>query len=280
MLPASRVATIVVPGATMSGFVNPSWVMPLLENGAISSSLRSMVWFTSTAPTVITNGSSPGLLIAPGPAVPRRDHDGDPGGPGALHGGVQRIERVRLDAVGSEREVQHLDPVLRAMRDDPLERRDHDRDVGRPVRAGDLQRDELRAGGDPAPLAVGGGAVPGDHAREVRPVSVLVVAGAAGREVHSGDDALAEVLDLCDPGVDHRDRDAAPVDGRRGPAGVGSTFRHARFGSTSSQASVPIAAIWTVRRGRRRGSSRRGPTSGVGRPGRRRRTRRSGEGVS
>ena len=186
--------------------------MPLLENGAISSSLRSMRLVHVDGTDRDHERVVAGLVDRSGAPVARRDHDGDPGGPRALHGGVQRVERVGLDAVGSEREVQHLDPVLRAMRDDPLERRDHDRDVGRSVRAGDLHRDELRAGGDPAPLAVGGGAVPGDHAGEVRAVPVLVVAGAAWREVHASDDAITQVLDLCDPGVDHRDRDAGPVD--------------------------------------------------------------------
>ncbi len=94
-------------------------------------------------------------------------------------------------------------------------RRDHDRDVGGPIGAGDLDGDELRAGRDAAPLAARGAAVARDHSREVGAVPVLVVSGAARREVHARDDAIAEVLVTGDARIDHRHGDAAAVDPAR-----------------------------------------------------------------
>ena len=149
------------------------------------------------------------------PAVARGDHDRDARGPGALDRCVERIDRVRLDRIRAEREVQHPDPVLAAVRDDPLDGGDHDRDVGGPVGAGHLDRDQLRAGGDAAPLAPRGTAVARDHPREMGAVPVLIVSCATRREVHTRDDAVAEVLVTGDARIDHRHRDAASVDPAR-----------------------------------------------------------------
>jgi hypothetical protein len=61
-----------MPGASRSGFATRSWVGPWLENGATTSSETCAVPELSSAPTVTTNGSSPGFVIvpAPGPELP------------------------------------------------------------------------------------------------------------------------------------------------------------------------------------------------------------------
>jgi hypothetical protein len=54
------VETMCEPGATTSGFANPSWVVPRLDQLSSASSSVFFVPMSSTAPTVITNGSFPG----------------------------------------------------------------------------------------------------------------------------------------------------------------------------------------------------------------------------
>ena len=56
----------------MSGFLKPSRVGPWAENGATVSSATDSVCLVSTAPTVMTYGSSAGLSIEPipGPRFP------------------------------------------------------------------------------------------------------------------------------------------------------------------------------------------------------------------
>jgi len=61
------------PGATRSGFASPSYVVgPHDDHDGVESSAIVLVPLSSTAPTVITNGSSPGTAIepAPGPELP------------------------------------------------------------------------------------------------------------------------------------------------------------------------------------------------------------------
>ena len=65
--PGARSATIETPGASRSGLPTPSAVGPRLEKGAIVSSSSRAVPFVSTAPTVMTYGSSAGLAIVPSP---------------------------------------------------------------------------------------------------------------------------------------------------------------------------------------------------------------------
>jgi hypothetical protein len=55
----------------MSGFANPSWVVPTLDHAAKVSSLRAVVPWSSTAPTEITYGSLPGEWLTEPAAVPR-----------------------------------------------------------------------------------------------------------------------------------------------------------------------------------------------------------------
>ena len=62
-LPAARSETMVTPGATRSGFENPSWVGPRDEKSETVSSLNDWVFLRSAAPTVTTYGSSAGLVI-------------------------------------------------------------------------------------------------------------------------------------------------------------------------------------------------------------------------
>src|SRR5579862_7188126 len=52
--------TMYRPGAEMSGFEKPSAVKPYADHQGTVSSDGSAVWFWSSAPTVITNGSLPG----------------------------------------------------------------------------------------------------------------------------------------------------------------------------------------------------------------------------
>ncbi len=54
------------PGATTSGFAMPADVGPREEKSGVWSSPRPTVPRSSTAPTVTTHGSSPGLAIVPG----------------------------------------------------------------------------------------------------------------------------------------------------------------------------------------------------------------------
>src|SRR5437588_12793830 len=67
--PTARTETTDLPGATKSGLANPSPVGPTPEKVAsVSSPMPAVVW-SSLAPAVMTNGSSPGAAIVPG-AVP------------------------------------------------------------------------------------------------------------------------------------------------------------------------------------------------------------------
>ena len=70
LLPA-RVDTMWAPGAAMSGFANPSWVVPSVDQSAGASSQRSNVPPSSTAPTEIANGSLPGAYSAAPSSAPR-----------------------------------------------------------------------------------------------------------------------------------------------------------------------------------------------------------------
>ena len=72
VLAGSRSDTIVIPGARRVGLANPSWVGPRLENDATVSSPVPLVLLRSAAPTVMTKGSSAGLLMVPaeGPRFP------------------------------------------------------------------------------------------------------------------------------------------------------------------------------------------------------------------
>jgi hypothetical protein len=53
------------PGAETSGFAKPSMVEPHADHGAIVALFGSADLLTSAAPTVMTNGSSPGLWMTP-----------------------------------------------------------------------------------------------------------------------------------------------------------------------------------------------------------------------
>ena len=63
--PGARSETIETPGASRSG-LPPPW----LENAAGASSARSAVPAVSAAPTVMTNGSSAGLVTGAEPRFP------------------------------------------------------------------------------------------------------------------------------------------------------------------------------------------------------------------
>src|SRR6188474_192031 len=63
--------TMWAPGAVTSGFANPSWVRPRLDQLASSSSVLFLVPWSSTPPTEITNGSLPGAYETASEAVPR-----------------------------------------------------------------------------------------------------------------------------------------------------------------------------------------------------------------
>src|SRR5580700_8368675 len=71
--PGARRLTTERPEVTRSGLNHPSGLVgPTLLNGAMVSSPLLAVPLSSTAPTVMTIGSSPGLRMVPlnGPALP------------------------------------------------------------------------------------------------------------------------------------------------------------------------------------------------------------------
>src|SRR3954451_8475009 len=70
--PGARRETTDRPGAIRSGLAKPSPVGPTPEKPGTVSSLRPVVPASSTAPTVITSGSSPGFVTVPtaGPRLP------------------------------------------------------------------------------------------------------------------------------------------------------------------------------------------------------------------
>src|SRR5919202_1940056 len=59
-LPGASVDTMCAPGATTSGFANPSWVTPRLDQSVSASSQGQAVPWSSTAPTESANGSFAG----------------------------------------------------------------------------------------------------------------------------------------------------------------------------------------------------------------------------
>src|SRR5439155_19384271 len=61
-----RLDTTERPGARRSGLATPSLVGPLLENDESLSSLAATVVLSLLEPTVITNGSLPGVVTVPG----------------------------------------------------------------------------------------------------------------------------------------------------------------------------------------------------------------------
>ena len=136
-----------------------------------------------------------------------RDDDHAPGDRVLDRGGLERRERVplRVERVAdpAEAEVDHA----RAAVDGPAHGLDLGLERDGPVGAHDLAHEQLRAEGDPGrPLGV---VQRRDHARDERPVALLIGGRAAADEAPRGGDPVAELRMLAvDPGVDHGDERA------------------------------------------------------------------------
>src|SRR4051812_31663434 len=70
-LPGASVETMCAPGAMTSGLLNPSCVLPRLDQLATVSSSVPLVPMSSTPPTEMTYGSLPGECCTASVAVPR-----------------------------------------------------------------------------------------------------------------------------------------------------------------------------------------------------------------
>ena len=147
--PGARSETTRRPGASRSGLRSRATVAEL-EKGATLSSPSAAVPPTSAAPTVITDGSSPGVTVpGPGPRCPppprrrgRRDR--------ALDGGGQRVRVDGRYGVRAPRQGHDADAVAVAVRHDPAQRGDHGRGVRRAVPARDLDGDQVASGAAPS----------------------------------------------------------------------------------------------------------------------------------
>src|SRR5207302_160752 len=71
-VPGTRSETMCSPGARTSGFAKPSRVGPRLEKIDSRSSFVARVPWSANEPTVMTNGSAPGIATVPwaGPSLP------------------------------------------------------------------------------------------------------------------------------------------------------------------------------------------------------------------
>ena len=160
-----------------------------------------------------------------------RDDD-DAGVPRALDGCVQRLLDVRIGAAGAERQVDHADPEVCGVRDDPLDPGQQARRIDGTIPTGDLDGDDPGVGSDTADRSVG--APSGDDSCEVGavPVSVGVQqfdVALVGAEIDARDHPVGERRNVGDAGVDDRDghagaRDAAIPHGA-GAHQVGDAFQ-------------------------------------------------------
>ena len=173
----------------------------------------------SVAPAAITNGSSAGMssVRAPVAVVAGGGHHDDALAPQALDRPGQHVGPVVL-AGHAEREVDDADVVAGrvVVAVDPLEGREHTREVRLAVGAGDLEADQARARGHAA--EAGDAIAAGDQAREVRAVAervevAQVTVVALGREVRAVDHAarLGEAADRDHARVDEGDVDTTTI---------------------------------------------------------------------
>src|SRR5207247_4681733 len=140
----------------------------------------------------------------------RGDYHHDAGVPRPLDGEVKGVGQVTLRGVGSEREVEDPDAVGVLEGHDPLEGGKQTHQVGAPVGAGDLDRDEAGAWRDALHAAGGGGALPGDQPSDERSVAVGVDVVLFRREVLGVEDLPGEVAGGVDAGVDDGNVDPLP----------------------------------------------------------------------
>ena len=108
------------------------------------------------APTVSADGVLPGEMMPPTtgrpsavlPMLPAAATTTSPRRDRALHRLAQRIVAVGFEHRVPERQVDDADPVLRLVRDHPVDGVDHVARVARAVRAEHAQADDVRPGRD------------------------------------------------------------------------------------------------------------------------------------
>ena len=162
------------------------------------------------------------------PAVARGNDHGDAGKPCFLHFLAERIVSITLENRAAKRKVDDFDVVNRAQLNGAFDRLNHFRVVRLAVAVQNFEADQMSAGSHAVDVVKVGrtvriGAVPGDNARHVRAVTIIIVDAFARDKAFGVGDvreqvgqaegirAIAgEVLIDMDSAIDQGDANARP----------------------------------------------------------------------